>query len=232
MASVVILDSKGENFSHLKSTLERAGIEVQEVPCVVSALEAMSASSVELLVASDSVGVLDIPELLRLKNLNTSLQQTRSMVVSHSARIKSDCYKLGCDDFVTLPCEDSELLFRVHSLLRRRSGGELQGSLREVSLVDVIQMLSAAGKSGVLHVRVEAHHAELYFGQGQVRHAVLEDQTGEDAFLALLRVARESGEFSFNSRQSVEEVQSIEKRTDHLLLGLASILDEESQKSV
>ncbi len=228
MPSVLIVDSTNNSLDRLGATLVSAGIELSTMPCAISALEEMSSSPVELVIAYDSLEVIDVVEFLSLKNLNPLLKRTRSLVVSNSGRIKSECYKLSCDDFVTLPCEDSELLFRVHSLLRRGGGGQLQGSLSEISLVDVIQMLSAAQKTGVLEIRVEVNVAEMHFRDGQVIHAKYEDESGEEAFLSILRVARLSGDFIFQSNKQLSTSETIEKRTDHLLLGLASILDEES----
>ncbi len=229
MPRILIIDSGGSEFKRVFSTLIDAGVELETRPCALSATEELLDCRADLVVAVDCGERFEHEDFLRLKNLNTSLKNVRTLIISNSGNSTTACYQLGCDDYITLPCEDSEILFRIHSLLSRKSSSDLQGSLAELSLVDVIQMLSAAQKTGTLHITTDSVQSTMHFKDGQVVHATSESESGEEAFLQILRIARGAGEFLFNSKQEFVDAPSIEKRTDHLLLGLASILDEESR---
>jgi hypothetical protein len=80
----------------------------------------------------------------------------------------------------------------------------------------------------VLRLQGAKANGELYFEEGMVVHAVRNETKGEDAFLHLLKDTRRGGQFTFLGDVPLGAERSISKRTDHLLLGLASMLDEGS----
>ncbi|MGD8237303.1 MAG: DUF4388 domain-containing protein [Armatimonadota bacterium] len=71
----------------------------------------------------------------------------------------------------------------------------LTGSLREVELADVFQLISMARKTGILTIASPQERARLYFQDGRPVHATCDAGTGEEAVYNLL--ARSEGDFSF-----------------------------------
>ena len=227
MSKVLLLDNQQGHLVRLQEQLVRAGIQVVSGNCVVSALEQAHTEIVDLIVSVEKLYGLDALDLLEIKGEQKELSDIPVVVVSASGRRKLECFKLGCDDFIQLPCDEPELLFRICAVLRRTMKTGLTGSFEHVTFVDLVQMLVAARRDGKLEVEAENLAGVLHLKEGQVIHAVCDKKEGEEAFLAMLRATRGLGVFSFTN-ESVDSIEpTIHKRTDHLLLGLANRIDEE-----
>ena len=70
------------------------------------------------------------------------------------------------------------------------------GTLREMSLPDVIQILSNGRKSGRLQLRAGGKNGEVQFGEGMIYDAKFGDVAGADAFYAMLALT--DGEFALD----------------------------------
>jgi DNA-binding response OmpR family regulator len=148
------------------------------------------------------------------------------VVFSSSASRKLEALKAGADEFILLPMDEREIELRVQSILRRSMKKGLAGNLSEVNLVDLIQMLTAAKREGKVEINSGQVFGTLCFQQGQIVYASCRDLIGEPAFLELLRGAQHNGQFTFTATALNGIKPNISKRTDHLLLGLANLLDE------
>ncbi len=60
-----------------------------------------------------------------------------------------------------------------------------QGSLAELHLPDIIQLISVSGKTGVFHLTDGALHGEIFLNEGKIVHAQLDEISGEEAVYAL-----------------------------------------------
>jgi len=99
----------------------------------------------------------------------------------------------------------------------------MTGTLGLFSLVDLIQLLSGARRSGRLLVQHPKGDAKLYFEEGEIVHAIFGELSGETAVYALF--ADERGPFAFASGLPAME-RSIELRTQNLVLEAVRRLDE------
>jgi hypothetical protein len=84
---------------------------------------------------------------------------------------------------------------------------ELQGSVREFSLADVVQFLSAAEKTGRLGLRDGAAIGSIYFDAGAVVHCEADGRDGDEAFFALMRWTDGGFEFSPDERTAKKSVR-------------------------
>lgn len=98
-----------------------------------------------------------------------------------------------------------------------------QGSLAELHLPDIIQLISVSGKSGVFQLVDGAHHGRIYLHEGKIVHAELEDASGEEAVYALAIWSQ--GEFKFEAGVATE-LRTISKSNTNLLMEAARRLDE------
>jgi hypothetical protein len=98
-----------------------------------------------------------------------------------------------------------------------------QGSLAELHLPDIVQLMSVSGKTGVFHLQDGALKGEIYLKDGQIVHAQLDDAQGEEAVYALAIWNR--GEFRFEAGTSTE-LHTITKSNTNLLMEAARRLDE------
>jgi hypothetical protein len=98
-----------------------------------------------------------------------------------------------------------------------------QGSLKEIPLPDIIQLVSVSGKSGVFLLERGEERGEIYIQDGAIVHAVYNALLGEEAIYALAIWA--DGEFHF--QPGVEaEAHTITKSNTNLLMEAARRLDE------
>jgi hypothetical protein len=98
-----------------------------------------------------------------------------------------------------------------------------QGSLAELHLPDIIQLISVSGKTGVFHMTDGVHRGQIYLHDGQIVHAQLEDLKGEEAVYAL--AIWRHGEFRFDPGVDTPE-RTISKNNTNLLMEAARRLDE------
>jgi hypothetical protein len=98
-----------------------------------------------------------------------------------------------------------------------------QGSLAELHLPDIIQLVSVSGKTGVFHLSDAAHRGDIWLHEGRIVHAETEDLSGEEAVYAL--AIWRAGEFRFEAA-AVPPRQTIQKSNTNLLMEAARRLDE------
>ncbi len=98
-----------------------------------------------------------------------------------------------------------------------------QGSLAELHLPDIIQLISVSGKSGVFHLVDGPHKGQIYLHDGKIVHAQIDDTAGEEAVYALAIWSQ--GDFKFEPGVPTEH-RTISKSNTNLLMEAARRLDE------
>lgn len=98
-----------------------------------------------------------------------------------------------------------------------------QGSLAELHLPDILQLMAASGKTGAFHLNREALQGLVYLRDGKIVHAVLNDEQGEEAIYTLATWG--DGEFVFAPGE-IPEAETITRSNTSLLMEAARRLDE------
>ena len=98
-----------------------------------------------------------------------------------------------------------------------------QGSLSELHLPDIIQLVSVSGKTGVFHLQDGALRGQIFLNDGKIVHAQIDDTLGEEAVYAL--AIWRQGEFRFEPGADTE-ARTITKSNTNLLMESARRLDE------
>ena len=98
-----------------------------------------------------------------------------------------------------------------------------QGSLSELHLPDIIQLVSVSGKTGVFRLIDGVHQGNIWLHEGRIVHAEHDDLSGEEAVYAL--AIWRTGEFRFEAGIPSPR-QSIQKSNTNLLMEAARRLDE------
>ncbi len=99
----------------------------------------------------------------------------------------------------------------------------LQGSLSELSLPDVIQMVSVSGKTGVFSVVRNDEVGKIYLRDGQIVDAAVNALRGDNAVYEM--AIWSEGEFTFNPGEETEAV-TIHLSNANLMMEAARRLDE------
>lgn len=98
-----------------------------------------------------------------------------------------------------------------------------QGSLKELPLPDIIQLVSVSGKTGKFTLTRGREQGVIYLLNGQIVHAISGPVQGEEAVYGL--AIWNDGDFQFNPGESAPE-QTITKSNTNLLMESARRLDE------
>lgn len=98
-----------------------------------------------------------------------------------------------------------------------------QGSLKELPLPDIIQLVSVSGKTGAFALKSGSSAGEIYLRGGQIVHAEVGELAGEEAVYEL--AIWTDGDFVFTPGKEVQKT-TIQKSNTNLLMEAARRIDE------
>ncbi len=116
--------------------------------------------------------------------------------------IAQKAFELGVLDYVTKPASADLLVAKLKALLEQRANVTpsttrgVNGSLREMALPDMVQILFHGRKSGSLKIRAPQGSGEIHFADGNVVDALWGELRGEPAFYAMLKLG--DGDFALD----------------------------------
>lgn len=102
----------------------------------------------------------------------------------------------------------------------------LAGNLAEVSIFDVVQILENNHLTGILAISKDPVNGKVYFTEGEIVNATLDDKAGVDAFKQLMQAANGSY-FTFNKSPVPFARQINAPNNTSLILDLLREYDEE-----
>jgi DNA-binding response OmpR family regulator len=142
-------------------------------------------------------------------------------------------FRAGADEYLSKPVDRKELLRRVENLLNRNTvlkSKEMEsdkhkgfsGDLKDLSIVELVQMLNLNKKSGILHIQTQ-QSGKVYLKDGQLHAVEAGKIVGEEAMYKL--VAETEGAFNFEICD-VEIEPNIENSTMNVIMEACRIMDE------
>ncbi|MCU0661342.1 MAG: DUF4388 domain-containing protein [Myxococcota bacterium] len=140
-------------------------------------------------------------------------------------------FKLGAQDYVVKPSSIEILVAKLQNLIGRKpdpsAGTGVSGSLSEMSLPDLVQILSHGRKTGQLKIASGQHRGEINFNKGDIYTCFLDGKLrGDQAFFAMLQF--KEGSFSLDATKK-DEQRDINMSAEMLLLEGLRILDEQGR---
>ncbi|HEV8269267.1 MAG TPA: DUF4388 domain-containing protein [Thermoanaerobaculia bacterium] len=98
-----------------------------------------------------------------------------------------------------------------------------QGSLKELPLADIVQLVAVSGKTGMFSLTRAAERGVVYIHNGQITHAKVGETEGEDAIYSL--ALWNQGDFQFSPGVETEQ-RTITRSNTNLLMEAARRGDE------
>lgn len=129
----------------------------------------------------------------------------------------------GAADYLVKPTSADVVVAKVQQATARAMGRGVSGSLSEMALEDVVQILANGRKTGRLLVRAGNRKGEIHFGEGNVWDASFDHFAGEEAVYELLK--QRSGRFELEPGFTPRN-RRIEVSVESLLLEGMRRLDE------
>jgi response regulator RpfG family c-di-GMP phosphodiesterase len=203
-------------FSQAWEQLEKGGIEL-----VVSELDLAKDEAISN--AGDGLALLDAARRAAWGGDLPWLIVTRRQGRDDARR----SFELSVIDYVIKPAVPEVLVAKLKKAVEKRGEAIVargtSGSLSEMSLPDLVQVLWHGRKSGALRLRRGPEVGDVHLAEGMVVNATWGKLRGEDAFYAML--ALKDGEFAFDPNFRAEEVV-ISASPESLLLEGMRRLDE------
>jgi response regulator RpfG family c-di-GMP phosphodiesterase len=136
-------------------------------------------------------------------------------------------FALGVMDFMAKPVSTDLVVAKSRALLDKMQKDRVvkgvSGSLSEMSLGDIVQVLFYGKKTGKLTIRTKSASGEVHFNSGAIVDATWGAKGGKDAFYAMVRFSE--GTFAFDPT-FVPTTKVIEESNESLLLEGLRRMDE------
>jgi response regulator RpfG family c-di-GMP phosphodiesterase len=196
--TVLLVDADPEESTVLEIRLLEQGYDVRTARSPEAALGALEGNLVELVIAdTDFAGTTGFDMLARVRKMNGGAELPWVFLTRDSRRESvSRAFELGATDYVVKPVPNDVLVAKVRRTLEGRGakqGRGVSGSLSEMALPDMVQILAQGRKTGQLKIRTGNDVGEIHFDQGNVINAMWGKLRGEDAFYAMCTLT--SGDF-------------------------------------
>jgi response regulator RpfG family c-di-GMP phosphodiesterase len=199
---VLLVDPDPEDTTVLELRMIEQGMEVRTARTAEQALRLLSAGDIDVVVSE-----LDLPQGDGLSLLAEARKQPWGkdvLWVVHTRRqSRADAqrsFELGVVDFVAKPAPTDVFVAKLKAMLdQRASKGTargVSGSLREMGLPELVQVLFHGRKTGSLRIRAQSSNGEIHFQDGQIVNALWGTIRGEEAFYAMLKL--QDGEFGLD----------------------------------
>lgn len=139
-------------------------------------------------------------------------------------------FELGAADFMQKPVVADLLVAKLKQIMEREATNlgaanrGVSGSLTEMGLPDMVQVLWHGRKTGSLKIRAGQEQGEIHFVKGMIFNALWMTLRGEEAFYAMLRL--QEGTFALDPNFTADS-QIIQASPEALLLEGMRRLDED-----
>lgn len=226
----LIVDPDPEESTVLELRMLEQGFEVQQARTSEQALKALERGDIEIVVSEVDLAPGDGFGLLEHARKHPWGEKVPWVFLTNRAA-RADAqraFQMGAADFSTKPVSADILVAKLRQILDReahRSGGSrgVSGSLTEMGLPDLIQILWHGRKTGSLKVRAGTNLGEVHFVDGSIFNAMYANLRGEEALYAML--ALPDGDFVVDPNFRAPQ-QVIQASPEALLLEGMRRLDE------
>ncbi len=229
---VLIVDPDPEETAVLEVQFAGQGYDVSIERSIKGALRILDADAFDLVVSEVNLTDGQGFELLELMRKNSHTKTPLMFVTSDRAQSSVNRgLELGAADYVVKPTSAAVVAAKAGRMIAnshaQKAGSRgISGSLQEMALPDLIQMIANGRKNGILKVQNGASQGELMFQDGSIHDARFGALSGAEAVYGVLRLT--DGEFTLEP-QTAPVPDAIGIPTHHLLLEAMRRLDEDQR---
>jgi response regulator RpfG family c-di-GMP phosphodiesterase len=230
----LIVDADPEETTLLELRLLEQGFEVRSAHTAEQALKILDAGDIEIVCCEIDLRPIDgfaLFEQVRKKPWGQNLPWI--VLSGRPGRAEAQrAFELGASDVMTKPVSADLLVAKMKQLLERQAsasgarGRGVNGSLSEMGLPDMVQVLWHGRKTGSLRIRSGQTTGEIHFVNGNVYNALWRELRGEEAFYEMLGLV--DGDFSLDPNFQAPQ-QVISDSPEALLLEGMRRLDEQNR---
>jgi len=226
--TVLVVDADPEETTVLELRLVEHGFDVEVTRTAASAADRLKSGDVDLVITELDLTPDDGFSLLEdMKKSGIAAEVPLVFLTRRSDRDSvTRGFELGAADFLVKPASADVVCAKAKQIIEsrhRRPGRGVRGSLSEMSLPDVLQILSNGRKTGHLKIRAGRSAGDIVFVEGAMWDANFGEAVGAEAVYAMLLLAE--GDFVLDPDAAPGE-RRIDQSTETLLLEGLRRLDE------
>jgi response regulator RpfG family c-di-GMP phosphodiesterase len=200
-STALVVDADPEESTVLELRMIENGFEVKTARSFEQAVKLLQEGDVDLVVSE-----LDLPQSDGLSLLSEARKHPWGKDVPwviHTRRQgraeAQKAFDLGVSDFVPKGSSTDVFVAKLKAMLSKGTRGSstgVSGSLREVGLAELVNVLWQGRKTGKLKIRSGNESGEIHFAEGDIVNALWNRLRGEEAFFAMLKV--QDGDFGLD----------------------------------
>lgn len=230
--TVMVIDSDPEACAILEMQLISRGFKVRTAHAADEAIRMLVKEAINLVLTEVELEPFDGFELKRRLNEDDSTRDI-PLVFFTSKTGSADVEKgfgLGAQDYLVKPSTVDVVAAKLQKYLDqaapRAAKSGVSGSLKEMSIPDLVQILSHGRKTGRLSLTSGKQRGEVHFVSGDIYNAMLDNLRGDEAFFAMLRF--KDGSFALDPDFTAED-RVIQMTAEMLLLEGLRRFDEDNR---
>jgi CheY-like chemotaxis protein len=226
---LLVDDSKAflEATSELFAMMGGQRWDVHQAAAADHALSILQQRPIDLVVLDVVMPMLDGVQLLKLIHQRHPGIKKVILTGHLNEGTRTTCLANGAELFLEKPtaADGFRFIFNVlDDLIAWTEREGFTGTLRHVSLADVIQIECLGGRSCILEISSPEVGGEIYIESGTIVHAVAGSLIGDKAFHCLLSLI--GGDFSLQSYRR-PQIRTVQGAWEYLLIEAARVRDEE-----
>ena len=198
---IIVSDPVDARRQFLACFLRDKGLEVIETPDGSRTLAETLLRKPDLLLLDIAAPVLSPEQLVQILRSNPNTSEIPIFFLSDQERNITG-FRPGVDQFIRRPFQEEEVLQRIQRLLFKdpfskdfAGDYEISGSLSQLDIPNLCQMLSMNRRSGVLQVEGEKAAGSIYIERGDIISASTQNLVGEKALFRMISL--KEGKFRF-----------------------------------
>ncbi|MGE0322580.1 MAG: HD domain-containing phosphohydrolase [Polyangiaceae bacterium] len=191
----LVVDPDPEETTVLELRMVEQGFEVKVARTGEQAMKMLEKGDVEVVVSELDLGKADGFALLaEARKHEWGREMPWVIVTGRTGRADAQrAFEMGAADFMSKPVAADLLVAKLKQILERHAGGRgtrgVSGSLMEMGLPDMVQVLWHGRKTGSLKIRAKGETGEIHFVKGDIHNAMWGRLRGEEAFYSMLGLA-------------------------------------------
>jgi response regulator RpfG family c-di-GMP phosphodiesterase len=225
----LLVEPDPEETTVLELRMIEQGFEVRIARTADQAMKFLEAGDIEVVVSELDLKPQDGFALLAEARKHEWGKQLPWVIVTArtSSADAKRAFDLGASDFMPKPVATDLLVAKLKQIMEREARGRaprgVGGSLTEMGLPEIVQVLWHGRKTGSLKIRSRAEQGEIHFVEGAIYNAMWGNLRGEEAVYAMLTLRE--GDFSLDPTFRAAQ-QVIQASPEALLLEGMRRLDE------
>lgn len=199
--TALIVDPDPEETTVLELRMLEQGFDVRPARNADQARQILERGDIQLVISEIDLSPIDGLALLawtRRQSFGIKLPWVFLTARSAGADVQK-AFEAGATDYVTKPVSPDLLVAKIKTILERSAtvgAGGVSGSLQEMGLPELIQVLWQGRKTGALKLRAANESGELHFVAGNIYNGLMGPLRGAEAFYAMLKLRE--GTFVFD----------------------------------